>query len=63
MPLLTRTWTVGAKLPHILKYVQSYRVFYPSATQIIVRSEPASFWSSDKAKVKKHVYLCFCDDV
>ncbi|KJA25143.1 hypothetical protein HYPSUDRAFT_38107 [Hypholoma sublateritium FD-334 SS-4] len=41
---------LGAKLPHILKYVQSYRIFYPSATQIIVRSEPASFWNGDKAK-------------
>ncbi|KAM6504054.1 Eukaryotic protein of unknown function (DUF829) domain containing protein [Amanita muscaria] len=35
---------VGARLPHLLKYTQGYEKLYPSATVILVRCEPVSFW-------------------
>ncbi|KAM6504053.1 Eukaryotic protein of unknown function (DUF829) domain containing protein [Amanita muscaria] len=35
---------LGARLPHLLKYTQGYEKLYPSATLIVVRCEPASFW-------------------
>jgi hypothetical protein len=42
---------VGAKLPHIVKYINAYNDLYPEAAKIVVRSEPSSFWSSAKAGV------------
>ncbi|KAF8193449.1 hypothetical protein BJ912DRAFT_901834 [Pholiota molesta] len=41
---------MGAKLPHIVKYINAYNDLYPEAAKIIVRSEPSSFWSSAKAR-------------
>ncbi|KAF8903733.1 hypothetical protein CPB84DRAFT_726369 [Gymnopilus junonius] len=42
---------MGAKLPHVLKYSNTYSEIYPESTQVIVRSEPSYFWSSKKARI------------
>ncbi|KAF9483249.1 hypothetical protein BDN70DRAFT_918590 [Pholiota conissans] len=47
--ILLFAW-MGAKLPHIAKYVQAYTELYPDAAKIVVRSEASFFWSSTKAK-------------
>ena len=38
---------VGAKLPHLLKYTDGYDQLYPSATQILIRSEVTTFFKPD----------------
>ncbi|KAJ4480180.1 hypothetical protein J3R30DRAFT_3288462 [Lentinula aciculospora] len=46
---------MGAKLPHILKYTQTYEEMYPNATQIIVQSNPQFFWSTDRTRMNNLV--------
>ncbi|KAF8629974.1 hypothetical protein AX17_005539 [Amanita inopinata Kibby_2008] len=36
---------MGAKLPHLQKYTNTYDRLYPSATQILVRCEASTFWT------------------
>ncbi|KAF9522150.1 hypothetical protein CPB83DRAFT_777515 [Crepidotus variabilis] len=43
---------MGAAMPHILKYTKVYDDLYPSATQLLVRSEPSFFWTRDKTNRK-----------
>ncbi|KAH6909347.1 hypothetical protein BKA70DRAFT_1278261 [Coprinopsis sp. MPI-PUGE-AT-0042] len=51
---------MGAKLPHLLKYINKHDQLYPAATKILVRSEAPSFWAS---KSKRHAYLAPVLDV
>jgi len=45
-----KTGSVGAQLPHLRKYSEQYQVLYPSAKQLIVRSEPNDFWKSSRSR-------------
>ena len=35
---------VGAKLPHLAKYMDGYDQLYPAATQVLIRSEATTFF-------------------
>lgn len=42
---------VGAATAHLLKYTKAYNEMYPFASQILVRSDPSFFWSSERTLV------------
>jgi hypothetical protein len=45
-------WIVGAKLPHILKYVQAYDEMYPGAAKIVIRTDAPFFIQTTGRKVR-----------
>ena len=45
------SWIVGAKLPHLLKYVQAYDEMFPGAAKIVIRTEAAFFIQTTGRKV------------
>ncbi|CAA7267477.1 unnamed protein product [Cyclocybe aegerita] len=45
---------MGARLPHLLKYIKVYDELYPQATKIVIRSEASFFWT---IKRRKSAYL------
>lgn len=46
------SFSVGAKLPHLQKYTSTYREQYPNTTIILIRSEAAFFWSTERTQVR-----------
>ncbi|KAF8872591.1 hypothetical protein BD779DRAFT_1572350 [Infundibulicybe gibba] len=38
---------MGARFAHLQKYTKIYEELYPTATQILIRSSPSFFWSSE----------------
>ncbi|KAF5342474.1 hypothetical protein D9611_001264 [Ephemerocybe angulata] len=41
---------MGARLPHLLKYVAAYNDIYPDATKIVIRSEASIFWMTESRR-------------
>ncbi|KAF8709765.1 hypothetical protein AX14_013470 [Amanita brunnescens Koide BX004] len=49
---------VGAKLPHLAKYMDGYDQLYPAATQVLIRSEATTFFKPNwmnRASLRKVV--------